>query len=86
MEKKLRVGILGATGMVEMCIRDRDYLGQAVFFLAAQGVDQLQHIRIYSVKTGVQADDGTEDGNGHAGDDDRLHVGAQPYDQEGSQR
>ena len=58
-----------------------DDAAQNIQSAAAQGADQFLHVRIYLPETGVQADDGAEDGHGDACGDDRPHVGAQPDDE-----
>ena len=52
---------------------------------AAERVDHFDRFFICSAKRCIHADDTAKYCHGHTGDDDRLHVGAQPYDQERGQ-
>ena len=47
---------------------------------AAERSDQEKLFRICLQKSGIKVDDCTEDGDGNAGGDDRIHAGAEPDD------
>ena len=63
----------------------QDDLGEHILFMSAQGIDELRFFRIHLQESGVDCQDASEEGHGHAGHDDRPHISAQPHDEEGGQ-
>jgi len=60
-------------------------LEKDVPFRASEGVDQSDLFLVYLMESGVETDNAAEDRYGNAGYDDRIHAGAQPYDEKGRQ-
>ena len=63
----------------------QDDLQKLFLFVSPQSFDQLQLFRICLAETGVQIDNGAEDGYRHAGDHNGTFVGTKPYDQKRGQ-
>lgn len=63
----------------------QDDLQKLFLFVSPKSFDQLQLFRICLAETGVQIDNGAEDGYRHAGDYNGTFVGTKPYDQKRGQ-
>ena len=69
--------------------RDRtwkNHFKECIPAIAAQSIDQFQHFGVCLAETGIETDDGTEDGDGNAGHDNGIRSGAQPNNQQRRQR
>lgn len=58
------------------------HLEKGIASAAAQGIDQSNFLRIHLLESGIKADDGTKDGNGHTCHDNGFSTGAEPYDKQ----
>lgn len=52
---------------------------------AAQGVDELDFLRVHLGKSGINGKNAAKHGHGHSSHNDGFHIGPQPYDEKRSQ-